>query len=151
MSAVAPYIVWLIPKVVLGVAVVIGLHLLYHFADWLVDHLRQGPKVREFQDLSPRMHECRELLITYSDSTSEGVRQAAVFGEINVKAGLLLGDLKKLKISVPRFPHANDAEAVIYILSYLASVEMLAEQGRLIEARKMTIDAEWEYKEPNSG
>ena len=151
MNAVIPVLIWLIPKVALGGIVFSSGMLLTVFGAWILDIRREGPKVRAFQSLHPRMQECAKSLSSYYGSSPKGLERPILFGRANVQAATLLLELRRLDIATPRFPHANDYDAVHYVLSYLASVEILAEQGRLMEARKMTIDAKWEYKEPNSG
>ena len=151
MTAVTPILIWLIPKVVLGGIVFSSGMLLTVFGAWLLDIRREGPQVRAFQSLHPRMQECASSLSSYYGSPPKGLQRPILFGKANVQTAALLEDLRRLNIAIPRFPHANDYDAVHYVLSYLASVEILAEQGRLKEARRLVVDAEWEYKEVDSG
>lgn len=151
MSAILPFLDWLLPKVIIGAIVLLVVEFIVNLFFWVIDLKQEGPEIRAFQSLRPRMQECAESLSSYYGSPPKGLQRPVLFGKANVQTAALLEDLRRLNIAIPRFPHANDYDAVHYVLSYLASVEILAEQGRLKEARRLVVDAEWEYKEVNSG
>ena len=67
-TAIVPILVWLIPKVAIGGMVLAGGMLTTAGVRWVLDRLRDGPSVREFQSLSQHAQQCISSLIAYYDA-----------------------------------------------------------------------------------
>ena len=137
MNGVGAFASWLVPYIALGGGVYVGLMTVSYIVVWVIDLRRDGPQVRKFQDLAGSIQWCKNYLLRHHDRPPTGEQQAARFGTINGAVGLLLKDLRQLRIAVPVFEHADNRDDVYFLISYLGSIEEFAKRGDLAEARGM--------------
>ena len=140
-SAIAPLGAALLPWAVWVSTLYFGLRIIQAFGVWVMDRRNDGPSVRRFHDLAPRIQSCRELLTEYLDlpGPAGGGEQVHQYSRANVEARMLLHSFRDLGLSVPEFDNVQDEKRVAYLISYFTGMESLATNGNLRYARDKTM------------